>query len=286
MQNKTFTIEGKHQKPIIGDATYLTDQHAKPVVIFCHGYKGFKDWGAWHLIAEAFAEAGFFFVKFNFSHNGTTLKNPTDFEDLEAFGMDNYSKQLDDLSSVIDFFEGENEFSSEMDFSKLALIGHSRGGGVACIQANEDNRVQKLITWAGVSDFGLRFPKGKKLAEWKQDGVYHIINGRTKQKMPHYIQFYEDFLANQQRLHIKTAVEQLKVPYLVIHGTHDETVNVQEAEVLFDVCSTSNLRWIANANHVFGMKHPWEVKSIPKETMLLVEHTIRFLIEMPQRANL
>ncbi|GGE37863.1 alpha/beta hydrolase family protein [Psychroflexus planctonicus] len=277
MQNKEFTLSGKHQKNIVGDVTFQENSQPKALVIFCHGYKGFKDWGAWHLIANAFAEAGFFFVKFNFSHNGIGSENSTEFSDLEAFGMDNFSKQLDDLNSVIQFFEGENEFSSEIDFSKLSLIGHSRGGGIAVINANEDARVKKLITWAGVSDFGNRFPKGKKLEQWKKDGVYHIVNGRTKQKMPHYIQFYEDFLDNQKRFHIKTAVEQLQIPYLVMHGTHDETVNVEEAEILFDHSTTSKIKWIANANHVFAMKHPWEKSSLPLEAKVLVKESITFL---------
>ncbi len=36
------------------------------LVVFAHGYKGFKDWGAWHLVAQAFAEAGFDFLKLYF----------------------------------------------------------------------------------------------------------------------------------------------------------------------------------------------------------------------------
>ena len=67
---KNFSIEGKHQKPIVTDVFYNETHQPKKVVIFCHGYKGFKDWGAWNLMAEAFANAGFFFIKFNFSHNG------------------------------------------------------------------------------------------------------------------------------------------------------------------------------------------------------------------------
>ena len=37
------------------------------------------------------------FVKFNFSHNGTTLESPSDFKDLESFGNNNFSKELYDL---------------------------------------------------------------------------------------------------------------------------------------------------------------------------------------------
>ena len=62
-------VKSSH-KPIVYDTYFTNDGKAKPLVIFCHGYKGFKDWGPWHLVAKAFAEAGFFFLKFNFSHNG------------------------------------------------------------------------------------------------------------------------------------------------------------------------------------------------------------------------
>ena len=90
---KNIIIPGKHNKPIITDVFYTENNTPKPVVIFCHGYKGFKDWGAWDLMAKAFAEAGFFFVKFNFSHNGGTAEQPIDFPDLEAFGNNNYTKE-------------------------------------------------------------------------------------------------------------------------------------------------------------------------------------------------
>ncbi len=279
IKNSNFSLISKYEKPIDGDVTFQPNKLAKPLVIFCHGYKGFKDWGAWQLIADAFAEAGFFFVKFNFSHNGININQPTEFTDLEAFGNDNYSKQLEDLNLVINFFEGKNEFSEEINFLKLSLIGHSRGGGICILQAHQDTRVKKLITWAGVSDFGNRFPRGKKLEQWKKEGVYHIVNGRTKQKIPHFIQFYEDFLANQKKLHIKTAVQKLHIPFLIIHGTHDESVDAQEAEILFDNSSSSRLKWIANANHVFGMKHPWEENKLPKQTHILIEESLKHLNE-------
>ena len=41
----------KQNKPILTDVFYNKNNHKKPVVIFCHGYKGYKDWGAWNLAA-------------------------------------------------------------------------------------------------------------------------------------------------------------------------------------------------------------------------------------------
>ena len=49
---KNIAIQGKHQKPIVTDVFYNEAQQPQKVIIFCHGYKGFKDWGAWNLMAE------------------------------------------------------------------------------------------------------------------------------------------------------------------------------------------------------------------------------------------
>ena len=79
---ETFIINSDNDKdlPIIGDLTYKKD--SKNLVVFCHGFKGFKDWGCWNLVANLFAENDLKFLKFNFSHNGVTLDNPLKFFDL------------------------------------------------------------------------------------------------------------------------------------------------------------------------------------------------------------
>jgi hypothetical protein len=86
----------RHNKPIVTDLFYKKTNFKKPIVIFCHGYKGYKDWGAWNIAAEEFSKANLFFIKFNFSHNGGTVKEPIDFPDLEAFGNNNFIIELND----------------------------------------------------------------------------------------------------------------------------------------------------------------------------------------------
>jgi uncharacterized protein len=61
------------------------------LIIFVHGFMGFKDWGAWHLVQEYFTEKGFAFCKFNLSHNGGTVQNGIDFPDEESFARNTYS---------------------------------------------------------------------------------------------------------------------------------------------------------------------------------------------------
>ena len=80
-----------HAKQFKADARFIQNGEPKPIILFVHGFKGFKDWGAFNLIADYFAEAGFVFIKMNFSHNGLSLEEDYYFEDLEAFGQNNFS---------------------------------------------------------------------------------------------------------------------------------------------------------------------------------------------------
>lgn len=275
---KNLILERTHKKPILWDAFYVATDTQKPLVIFCHGYKGFKDWGAWDLVAQKFAEAGLFFVKFNFSHNGGTMEQPIDFPDLDAFAENNYSKELEDLEDLINFLHStSNPFQAEIDPNQLIVIGHSRGGGIATIKASEDNRITKLISWAGVSDFGSRTATAGELEQWKKDGVKYVENGRTKQQMPHHYQFYEDFKANEKRLNIEKASKKLDIPHFIVHATDDPSVQFIEAEALHSWHPESELLPIENSDHVFGASHPWQKTELPQTLKTLVEKTIDFI---------
>lgn len=274
---KNIPVKGIHNKPIITDLFYQEKNQPKPVVIFCHGYKGYKDWGAWNLIAEEFARNDLFFVKFNFSHNGGTLEQPIDFPDLEAFGHNNFTKELDDIESVINWLLENNNYKNEIDPKNIILIGHSRGGGIVTIKANEDDRVTKVISWAGISDFGLRFPDKNRLKHWRKEGVAYITNARTNQQMPHYYQFYTNFKENEKRLHIKSAVHNLKIPYLIIHGTNDETVSPKEAKNLHRWNTNNKLILIENGNHSFDSVQPYKSNQLPEALKKVAETSIDFI---------
>ena len=254
-------IKNSKTRDFLADAFYPESENQLPLVIFSYGYKGYKDWGAWNLMAQKFAEAGFFFVKFNFSHNGTTIEKPTDFADLEAFGQNNFSKEMSDYDEVLNYFCNHDKVDSE----KIAIIGHSRGGGISVIKAFEDDRVKLLISLAGVSNFKYRFPTKDRFEEWKNSGVMYSENKRTHQQMPHYFQFFEDFERNEQRFDIQHAAQHLVKPFLIIQGTDDDAVKDKEAFLLNEWCKTSELVIMENANHTFGAKEPWTENGLPDQ---------------------
>jgi len=277
---KNCVLHSDDKKSIVYDLYYTSTPRKKPVVIFCHGYKGFKDWGPWQLVAETFAKAGFIFLKFNFSLNGGTVTNPIDFPDLESFAMNNYSTELDDLDRVLNFVISENSYESEMDLTNINVIGHSRGGGIALIKAEEDLKIKSVTTWAAVSDFKARFQEGTDAFKaWKTNGITYIENGRTKQQMPLYFQFYTDFIENEVQLTIKRAVMNLRKPQLIIHGREDATVSIKEAMALHSWNPKSQFEVVQEANHTFGTIHPWEEDKLPKDLLKAVNLTIKFLIK-------
>jgi len=277
---KNQILDRSANKPILWDAFFNCNGTQKPLVIFCHGYKGFKDWGAWNLVAEEFSKRNTFFVKFNFSHNGGTMEQPLDFPNLEAFAENNYSKELDDLDDMLNHLISEAfEYKNEIDTANITLIGHSRGGGISIIKTHEDKRITKLITWASICDFEKRTATKGDLEQWRKDDVKYVLNGRTKQQMPHNFQFYEDFKVNEQRLHIKTAIKQIDVPVLIIHAKEDPSVKFDEAEALHSWNTENKLIAIDESNHVFSVSHPWNSEQLPDALFNVVKKSIDFIQE-------
>ena len=272
MFNKYNTIiKGVCDKDILIDTTSLKGSGTTRVVVFSHGFKGFKDWGPFNSIAEYFAASGFVFVKFNFSYNGTSIDRPSDFVDLDSFGNNNFCKELDDLGLVIDWV------IEEFNNPEITLFGHSRGGAISILKSAEVNCISNVVSWASPSDLIGRLPVNEKQKKWKETNVAYIYNGRTKQNMPLYYQFYKNCLANSERLSISNALRDLRVPHLHIHGDADPTVLVDEAYNIKKWSSGTQLYIIKGANHVFDGCHPYNSLSFPRDLRDAIDTTIAFL---------
>ncbi|HQV78554.1 MAG TPA: prolyl oligopeptidase family serine peptidase [Chitinophagales bacterium] len=275
MQKTTLSINGSCNRLIEIDIYHQKNTQYKPLIIFCHGFKGFKNWGHFDLIATEFAKQNYVFAKFNFSFNGTTIQHPDEFADLDAFGKNNFTTELNDLKWVLDFLE-KNALDFEINTKEICLIGHSRGGGIAILKAQEDARIKKLITWASIKDFE-DFFKNLDLEKWKQDGVLYTLNSRTQQQMPLNYQLLEDYQHNKTRLNIKNAASKINIPWLIIHGKHDRSVPFSNAEYLHQQNIKSVLFSIENADHTFGGKHPFNEDVLPKDTQIVINTCMTFL---------
>lgn len=271
--NQTFTITGAEGKPILLDLTYKTGNERAPMVVFVHGFKGFKDWGSHNMVAEYFAAHGLRYLKFNFSHNGTTPENPTEFGDLGAFGDNTFSKEFEDLDKVLTFAKSGTQFPAPVS---LSLIGHSRGGGTTIVQAARDQRIDKLITWASIARFNsLWNPEDED--EWRKKGVIYNFNTRTKQYTPLKIDLLHDLERHARSYDILAAAEKINIPWLIIHGDEDINVNLDQAKELEKRSKGAELFVVTHANHVFGSEHPYTKDDLPLELQLVCEKSIEFI---------
>jgi uncharacterized protein len=228
-------------------------------ILFCHGFKGFKDWGCNNLISSEFAKSNYFFIKFNFSLNGVIPDNLSDITDAEAFGQNNFSKELEDIKSLVNCLETPSgdllEYKSFFGSEELVIMGHSRGASMALISAIEDSRIKKTICWAPVFDLS-KYANLKVPIEWQSEPAA-VVNGRTGETYPIYYQFYEDFVMHGERFDIESQIGKLDKPILLLHGTDDTVVDISHSKQMYELVGHSLFSQIEGAGHTFGASHPW-----------------------------
>ena len=69
LTKKEIKISSKNESIISADITLPKSKTPTPVLVFCHGFKGFKDWGHYNWVSQKSAESGLALLKFNFSFN-------------------------------------------------------------------------------------------------------------------------------------------------------------------------------------------------------------------------
>ncbi|MBC8054534.1 MAG: prolyl oligopeptidase family serine peptidase [Sphingobacteriaceae bacterium] len=274
MIKKHFSIPGASGKPILIDLT-STEQANSPLVIFAHGFKGFKDWGTHHLVANYFAEQDFSFLKFNFSHNGISKAEGDVFDDLEGFANNTFSKELFDINQVISNAISGERFTKP---STVFLIGHSLGGAISIIETAQNKSINKLVTWASISSFRNLWSPAQE-QEWRNKGVLYFANSRTNQQMPIYSNLLDDLDQNSDKLDILSAAGSVSQPWLIIHGKADTSVSIDHASSLNRQQTQSRLLAIPDTDHVFSAKHPWTEENLPKPLKHACDATIAFFKE-------
>lgn len=276
-QKKSGAIPSTEGLPIYYDC-HLPDDHDEKslsVIIFVHGFKGFKDWGAFSEGCAFLSSAGFAVVAINFSLNGVG-ESMTEFDQLDRFSRETFSQDLDDLGSVIKAIkDGEiNSGKAALKSDKMGLVGHSRGGHTAVAAAAEYPEISCLVTWSAVANYNDRWSK-EMIADWESKGVTEIKNGRTGQIMPLKKVVYDDAQENAGRLMADKRAGELTIPAMFIHSKGDEAVSYNNAEKLYQSCSSENkeLVLIPDSGHTFDTAHPFEDDDFPEAFQQVLHRT-------------
>lgn len=252
---------------------------ARPAVVVLHGFKGFKDWGMFPVLAERLAKAGMTAVSFNLSGSG--VDDDGEFSFPERFGHATFSGDLQDLDAVIEALRaGELGVPAP---TSLGLFGHSRGGGLSVLRAASDPELGALVTWSAVSTFH-RWSRSE-LKQWRSEGKLDVVNARTGQVLPLYADVLDDLEQNAasgtgDELDIGAAAAKVAAPWLIVHGTQDETVDPREAQSLAEAggagrSESIQLLGIEGAGHTFGAVHPF--RGVTLELDRAIDGTVNWM---------
>lgn len=268
MQVRNQIYTGSNHRKSLYDLS-LPETFHNQIILFVHGYKGYKDWGAWHIMENIFLQNGYGFCKFNLSHNGGTVENPIDFPDLEAFSQNRYSYEKADVTTIIELI------ASQFPSASIILMGHSRGGGDVLLCGGHP-KVKAIITLAAISSVAYRFRHTEIMEQWKNEGVRYELNTRTKQQMPIKYEQYLDFLTHQNELDIEKSCRSLNKPCLHFHGKDDDAILLSEGENIAK-WTKQPLLILENCNHTFNTSHPWQSDKLSDVLNFVVEKCLSFL---------
>ncbi len=146
-------------------------------------------------------------------------------------------------------------------FDRVVLAGHSEGGLIALVAAKRTDKVVAVVTLAGVGesiDATLRRQLGTQPEPYRSECMRIIDElkaGRTvSDPMPELAALFrpsvQPFLISQMRYEPATEARTLSQPLLVVQGTTDIQINLNDAIKLSTVNPRTRLAIISEMNHV------------------------------------
>lgn len=215
-------IKNAHNEKL--DYTYHKGNDNR-IVVIGHGVTGNKDRPALIALAEGLAEAGISALRFSFSGNG----------DSEGEFVDStISKEVADLGKVLDSLENH----------KICYVGHSMGGAVGVLRAAVDERIEVLVSLAGMvhthefaqREFGDAIPD--KGFMWDEPDCPLS-------------QTYVDDMASIDS--VAKQASKFSGPWLLVHGTEDDIVPIQDSiDILQYANEPTELLELPGVDHVFS----------------------------------
>ena len=246
-----FTLYTETGDPVRGEIRSVDTLREKPVVIICHSFMAFKDWGFFPYIAEQIARAGFVSVIFNFSLNGVVGDEPR-ITDFEKFERNTISREISDLGVVIDAVAVGQIGAGIIRRDKIFLLGHSRGSGIAILRTADDKRIRGFVSLGTVGKFQRWTSHQKKI--WRELGYLPLAKDSSTSPLRLGIDFLNDIEINTEKWDTKNVASKINVPWLIIHGLKDITVSPAEAQIMYDASNkaTTTLVMLEKTGHLFN----------------------------------
>ena len=220
------------------------------IVILCHGFKGYRNWGFFPYLGGRLAAAGIGALSIDFSFSGTidgAVVRP------DLFRRNTLKREHEDLALVLRSLRDNGLGGRLGEGLPVGLFGHSRGGVSAFLCALEEDRVRALCTWA-TPDHPDHFTARQK-ARWRERGEYDFADAGDGRRLALASGFLDDLEKNHDVYDLRRRSERLRVPHLIVHGQADIVVRADRARLLHE--AEGGLREkkivILSTGHAFGV---------------------------------
>lgn len=269
-----WTLSGYDDQTIFGN-THMPDSEPLGVVLLCHGFKGYKDYGFFPYLAQQFAEAGFVAHRFNFSHSGMT-NNIETFERADLFERDTWGAQHYDLLTVTGAVRDGRLAGEGLP---IIWFGHSRGGLTVLTAAghiSSERQPRGVIAVASPDRPNNLVPEQEEL--FRKQGYMVSPSSRTGQDLRIGLGWLEEIERFPEKFDPCVAVGKIDRAVLLVHGSDDPTVPVQASRRIAKH-GGARVRLVAmpGANHVFGAPNPMPLDGdVPAHAEQLAQITCAF----------
>jgi pimeloyl-ACP methyl ester carboxylesterase len=285
---QSWMIEGALGQPIYGVSDF-PDSDPIGMLILCHGFKGYKDYGLFPYLAQQAANQGLLVHRFNFSHSGMT-ENIDSFERPELFAQDSYAKQIIDLSRVSRAIRLDQVPGDGVDLP-MVWFGHSRGGVAVVLTAarvfapdayayppiDTPKPIAGVISAAGPCQAVNWDQQTSQIM--RQQGYLDSPSARTGQNLRVNRQWLDEIEEHPEEFDPLKAMSRITCPVLIVHGDNDQSVPVDASVQLADVSDHAKLQIIAHASHTFNAPNPIPAEYLPEsQTQQLVDAVCDFSI--------
>ena len=215
-------IKNTHNEKL--DYTYHEGKGNR-IVVIGHGVTGNKDRPALIALAEGLADVSISALRFSFSGNG----------DSDGKFIDStITKEVADLGSVLDVLTDR----------KICYVGHSMGGAVGVLRAAADERIEALVSLAGMV-------YTKEFADREFGDVTPDEGFMWDEPDCPLSQTYMDDMATINS--VAKHASKFAVPWLLVHGSEDDIVPIQDSiDILQFANEPTEILELTGADHVFS----------------------------------
>jgi dipeptidyl aminopeptidase/acylaminoacyl peptidase len=237
-----------------------------PAVLFLHGFTGTKvePHRIFVKAARALMKRGFAVLRFDFRGCGDS---GGECEDVTVSG------EIADARKALEFLRSQ----PRVDADRIAIVGLSMGGAIACHVVAREPNVKSLVLWAPVADGPAilqRIATPAAVGGLLANGFADHNGWRVSMKL------VEEFQAMQPVHELAKA----SCPVLLLHGEKDETVPVEQSELYEKIFAGGSRKFkkhiIKDSPHTFD-RADWE-ETVIKETVTWIEETVESAQSRPR----